>query len=189
MSVLGCRSVSRSKGTSAKFELTLTTRCQYLGVDLPADLGVDQQIGTHLNWSWPWDVQYLRGLISQQIQQVDLPYLNSSWPQDVCTRGSDMKADLGGRSCQMWNSYWSYKMISTGGIDTIFQGRSASIVDLPNLNSSWPWDVHTRGVVLPADLGIDLPNLNSSWPWDVSTRGVDLPNLNSSWPQDISTGV
>ena len=51
----------------------------------------------------------------------------------------------------------------------------------------------TRGVVLPADLGIDLQNLKSSWLKDVSTGGqylsadlgVDLPNLKSSWPQDV----
>ena len=41
MSVLGGRSASRSRGRSAKFELILTTRCQYWGVDLPADVGVD----------------------------------------------------------------------------------------------------------------------------------------------------
>ena len=57
MSVLG--------GRSAKFELILTTRCQYWGVDLPADLG------------------------------VDLPNLNSSSPLDVSTRGVDLPADLG----------------------------------------------------------------------------------------------
>ena len=70
---------------------------------------------------------------------------------------------------------------------------------------SWPLDVSsnvsTRGLDLPADLGVDLPNLNSSSPhvrcqyqgccqiWcQQCDLGVDLmTNLNSSSPQDVST--
>ena len=37
---LGVRSSGRSRSRSAKFELILTTRCQYLGVDLPVDLPI-----------------------------------------------------------------------------------------------------------------------------------------------------
>ena len=117
MSVLGCRSVSRSRGGSAKFELILTTRSQY------------------------W-----RGRSARRFRGRPAIF-NSSWLWDVSTRG----------------------------------------VDLPNLKSSWPQDVSAGRVDLSADLGVDLENFNSSWPQDVSTREVDLPNLKSSWPQDVST--
>ena len=79
-----------------------------------------------------------------------------------------------GKSDQIW-THLDHKMSIIG-----VRSASRSRGDLPNLNSSWLWDVTTKGV--------DLPNLNSSWLWDVSTTGVDLPNLNSSWPQDVSTG-
>ena len=126
MSVPGGRSASRSSGRSAtiwthldcemsvpggrsaKFEIILTTRCQYWRVDLSADLGVDLP---NLNSSWPQDVS--TGWVDLPADLgVDLPNLKSSWPQDVSTRGVDLPADLG--------------------------------IDLPNLNSSWPQDVSTR---------------------------------------------
>ena len=116
--------------------------------------------------------------------------LNSSWPQDVSTGGIWSASRSRGRSAK-------FELILTMRCQ-YQRGRSVSRsrVDLPNLNSSWPWDVSTggrsasrsrgrsakfelilttrcqyQGVDLPADLGVDLPNLNSSWPWDVSTGG------------------
>ena len=112
--------------------------------------------------------------------EVDLPNLNSSWPQHFSTTGVDLPADLGVDLPNL-NSSWLWD-VSTRG------------VDLPNLNSSWPQDVSTggrsvsrsrgrsakfeltltmrcqyQGVDLPADLGVDLENFSSSWPQDVST--------------------
>ena len=145
ISVWEDRSGGRSRDRSAKFELILTTRCQYWG--------------------------------------VDVPNLNSSWPLDVSTVGGRSGGRSRGRSakfelilttrCQYWEGRPSGRS----------RGRSAKFelilttrckywgVDVPNLNSSWPLDVSTVGVVdLVADLGVDLPNVNSSWPLDVSTR-------------------
>ena len=69
VSTEGGRPGGRSRGRSAKFELILTTRCQYWRVvDLLADLRVDLP---YLYSSRPLDVSTRR---------VDLPNLNSSWP-------------------------------------------------------------------------------------------------------------
>ena len=97
----GSKSAGRSRGRSAKFELILTTRCQFWGVDLP-----------NLNSSWPLDVSSRgsksagrsRGRSTKfelilttrcQFCGVDLPNLNSSWPLDFSSGGVDLPADLG----------------------------------------------------------------------------------------------
>ena len=147
-------------------------RCQYFeGVDLPADLGVDLP---NLNSSWPQDVS-TRAVDLPAYLGVYLPNLNSSWPQDVFTRDVAQPAYLG--------------------------------VDLPNLNSSWPWDVSTRGRSAKcetifnkryqyqgggsysrsrgrsAKFQIILTKRCQYWGIDLSADlGVDLPNLNSPWP-------
>ena len=170
-------------GRSAKFELILTTRCQYRGVDLPADLG------------------------------VDLENLNSSWPQDVSTGRDGNVSRSRGRSAKFELILTTRCQYHRGRSYSRSRGRSAKFELILTTRCQY-W-----GVDLPADLGVDLPNLNSSWPQDVSTRGrsssrsrgrsakfelnltvrcqyrgdrsasrVDLPNLNSSWPQDVSTG-
>ena len=119
VSTEGDRSTVRSRGRSAKFELILTTRCQYWGVvDLPADLGVDLP---NLNSSWPLDVS---------TGGVDLPNLNSSWPLDVSIcqiwthldhlgRGVDLLADLGVDLPNL-NSSWPLD-VSTGGRSAKFE--------------------------------------------------------------------
>ena len=106
----GGRSASRSRITSAKFELTLTTRCQYQGVHLPADLGVDLH---NLISSWPQDVSTggIDHLASRS--RVDLPNLNSSWPWDVSTRGVDLSSRSRGRSAK-------FEIILT--TDVMYQG-------------------------------------------------------------------
>ena len=69
-------------GRSAKFELILTTRCQYQGVDLLADL-------PNLNSSSPLDVS--TGWVDLP---ADLPNLNSSSPLHVSKGGIDLPVDL-----------------------------------------------------------------------------------------------
>ena len=187
-------------GRSAKFEIILTTRCQYWGVDLSADIGIDLP---NLNWSWPQDVS-AGGIDQPAYLGVDLPNLNSSWPWDVSAGGIDQPADLGVDLPNL-NSSWPWD-VSTRG------------VDLPNLNSSFEliltmicqyqrgrsacrsrdrsaklelifttrcqycghWSAkfeliftmrcQYQGVDLSADLGVYLLNLNLSWPQDVSIR-------------------
>ena len=112
---------------------------------------------------------------------VDLPNLNSSWPQYFQYHRCRSYSKSRDRSAK-------FEIILTMKMSVLGVDLSADLgVDLPNLNSPWPPDVSTRGVDLPADLQLDLPNLTSPWLWDVTTNGVDLPYLNSSWPQDVST--
>ena len=155
MSLLrGGRSAGRSRGRSAKFELILTTRCQYWRGRI--------HLVPNLNSSWPLDVSTkLRGRSAKFALLdlgVDLPNLNSSWPLDVSTREGRSGGRSRGRSakfelilttrCQYWG------VVDLAGRS---RGRSAKFelilttrcqywrVDVPNLNSSWPLDVSTVG--------------------------------------------
>ena len=158
----GGESASRCMGRFAKFELILTTRCQYQRIDLPAYLGVDLP---NLNSSWPLDVltrgvalpaylgsrsakfelilpmrcHYWEGIGLSADLGVDMPNLNSSWPQDVSTGRLELPVDLGVELPNL-NSSWPQDVHTRGVVLPADLG-----IDLPNLNSSWLSDVSTRG--------------------------------------------
>ena len=114
----GCKSASRSRGRSAKFELILATRCQDQG---GRSAKFELILSTRCQ-DWGVDIG------------VDLPNLNSSWALGV--RGSRSASRSKGRSAK-------FELILTTrcwGIDL-----PADLgVDLLNLNSSSPLDVSTR---------------------------------------------
>ena len=115
------RSGGRSRGRSAKFELILTTRCQYWGVDLP-----------NLNSSWPLDVSTSEGRSGGRSRGRSAKYELILTTRCQYWGVVDLLADLGldlPTRCQY------------GKIDLVADLR----IDLPNLNLSWPLVVSTGG--------------------------------------------